>query len=259
MPIQSESDVPMRGPESALTQEKMPQTRHFELDIQTLTCPVAVDAYAADMRHAGLGVLEVARTGLSLKPRGKTKWSERPCAETYVAWADLRELQNEIVNRRRFFANFGKPMVDSSKEDNVLLVKLRGDAEIERQISEVFEKLPAWAFAKRCPQCHGPVIDGICEDCGISSVRATRADGLAWALGGILLMVVGVAGGSYLDRPNAEQWQRYAVYWFAGAAFAGLVMLVRSIPKLLSGQRIDQLDRALVNKLRSLVSRHKKE
>ena len=109
-----------------------------------------------------------------------------------IKWGELRELNNQI-REKGYFVFWGvikaPPMGEAKGK---LRIKLSGDKADWEKLASVFDQLPPDVAGRQCPECFGPVLQGVCKHCGKSYRSQQRKNGMIRLLIGVAMVILGV-------------------------------------------------------------------
>ncbi|KPL24724.1 MAG: hypothetical protein AMJ75_02845 [Phycisphaerae bacterium SM1_79] len=198
-------------------------------DIEPITCHVHVlTCLNPEIPQSGTcGELLISRQGLCIKPSQKpcTMWAPTP--EIEVSWEELRQFKNNIINRSRFSASFGRGFEGHPNVNIVLRIQLK-EKDKKEQISAVFEGLPAEVSAKRAKRpLSGAGVLPAKGDVRMAGLKNIAVSGV-WFVISALLFVSGIA----MQINRVCTWPQRALSgilsgrWYALVHVAGMIGII---------------------------------
>jgi hypothetical protein len=142
----------------------------------------------------------------------------------------LRELKNMIRSKGRFYY-YGDYKFWNQLQTGKILVALEKDRGQWEKLAGIFDQLPPEVGARKCSVCSGPVINGVCRDCGRSFRALHRKRGLGIFLVGAAAEVLGIALTLGSESPSGTKI-------YIGLIIFGLMMMFLGAVGIIFGVRL---------------------
>lgn len=176
-------------------------------------------------------ILEVDSNGLRLKTK------KNGTVFSNLKWGEMRELQNQL-REKGWFAYYGnfyslnfKGTKTIGQGTGKIRLALEGDRAQWEKVAVIFDQLPPEAGARKCAACSGPVIDGVCRNCGKSFRAVHRQRGMK-------LIGLGIALGALGAILTAAFSSGNKVILFIGLILMGLTLIIMGAIGLIFGARV---------------------